>query len=307
MKNGNDIAGNDIAGNDITEYDIAMERQSTVQRGLEHGQGARPFGGNSPAALAPEGPFAQGLPGSTSRASDMQPADMLISDVLSSDMLTLHGAVASRSRSGKPTASNLSATSPAVEKLPADGCSAAQCSVDGARAENDGSTAGRIDRQKTPSRRRMRLVGSSLACVTLVVVGAGFVHAWSGPGTPISAQSANYSEYTSHSGLEYRIVPLGSTLGSPMRVEVRRLDPSDWRVVDARTGQSLVVDHRPIASVQLTLNGVGTDLAWESSSNAWQAVLAPSQVNWFGSNQLVLVAKAVDGSLLARFERKVAP
>lgn len=160
---------------------------------------------------------------------------------------------------------------------------------------------------KRPSRRWVAAMATGIACATLVAAGAGLVHAWTGPGAPFQQQVTNFSEYTSYAGIEYRIVPLGTSLGSPILVELRRLDPLDQRMIDKRTGLSMVVDQRPIASVHLTLNGVGTDLVWEQASGCWEAVVTPSQVSWFGSNQWMLVAKTIDGSILARFERKISP
>lgn len=156
-------------------------------------------------------------------------------------------------------------------------------------------------------RRWLALAGAGAACAVLVTVGAGLVHAWSGPSAPYAGQTANYSEYTAKSGIEYRLVPLGAALGSPVRVEVRRLAPTDRRVVDARTGQSLVADHRPIASARVTVNGVGADLAFDPGSSAWTGVVPPSRIQWLGSNQWALVVKTADGAPLARFERKLEP
>jgi hypothetical protein len=156
-------------------------------------------------------------------------------------------------------------------------------------------------------RRLLALAGAGAACAVLVTVGAGLVHAWSGPSAPFAGQAANYSEYTAKSGIEYRLVPLGAALGSPVRVEVRRLAPMDRRVIDARTGLSLVVDHRPIASARVTVNGVDADLAFDQGSGAWTGVVPPSRIHWLGANQWTLVAKAADGALLARFERKLEP
>lgn len=156
-------------------------------------------------------------------------------------------------------------------------------------------------------RRLLALAGAGVSCAVLVTVGAGLVHAWSGPSAPFAGQTANYSEYTARSGIQYRLVPLGAALGSPVRVEVHRLAPMDRRVVDARTGLSLVVDQRPIASARVTVNGVDAELSFDPVSGAWTGVVPPSRIHWFGANQWALVVKAADGAVLARFERKLEP
>ncbi len=163
---------------------------------------------------------------------------------------------------------------------------------------------------KPSNRTKRKVTGlalAGLAGAVVVVAGAGLVHALNGSGAAWSSQASQFSEFTSHAGIEYRLLPLGSTMGSPMQVEVRRLDPLDHRMVDERTGLSMVLDQRAIAAVQLTLNDVATDLVFDPASNAWKTIIAPSQISWFGSNRWVLVAKAIDGGVLARFERKLTP
>ena len=103
----------------------------------------------------------------------------------------------------------------------------------------------------------------------------------------------DWSEYYAHCGVEYEVEALGPALGDARRVVVRRLDPGLPKLRHPTTGQSLVVDHRPIGGASLEVNGVTLPLA-QDAAGEWSAVVTPALVRWFLPNSFHL--HVVDGA-----------
>lgn len=161
--------------------------------------------------------------------------------------------------------------------------------------------------RRTRWKRRVQLVAGGALLLATGAAGAAAAAASSGGIAWISAAQTqaltsslvDWSEYYAHCGLEYQVEALGPALGDARRVVVRRLDPNLPKLRHPTTGQSLLVDQRPIGGASLDVNGVILPLA-QDATGEWSAVVTPSLVRWFLPNSFRLqVADSAGAEILA--------
>lgn len=171
---------------------------------------------------------------------------------------------------------------------------------------NDATATGEVLQRATAVRRgRWSRRARTGALATLLVgtgaAGAAMASASSAGIAWISASQSqalsqalvDWSEYYAHCGLEYEVQALGPALGDARRVVVRKLAPDLPKLRHPLTGQSLVVDQRPIGGATLDVNGVILPLG-QDATGEWSVVVTPALVRWFLPNSFGL--RVVDGA-----------
>lgn len=140
----------------------------------------------------------------------------------------------------------------------------------------------------------MLLLGTGAAGAALAAASSTGI-AWisASQSQSLSRALVDWSEYYAHCGLEYEVEALGPALGDARRVVVRKLAPDLPKLRHPLTGQSLVVDQRPIGGATLDINGVTLPLA-QDATGEWSVVVTPSLVRWFLPNSFLL--RVMDGA-----------